>query len=141
MQATLAGRAVVIVLLDSWGKYTRTADAARIRSWLEVAAGYTSPSRHATSTRKAAKVSARASANRSATQKTALRNKPAVRRSLSVASAGRPPAFASIVHQRQPVQPPRPAGVVSSTISAPAAACDDVLKDWAHPRFIPTRWS
>jgi D-alanyl-D-alanine endopeptidase (penicillin-binding protein 7) len=40
MQATLAGRAVVIVLLDSWGRYTRTADAARIRKWLEIAAGY-----------------------------------------------------------------------------------------------------
>ena len=37
MQAKLAGRAVVIVLLDSWGKYTRIADAARIRKWLEVA--------------------------------------------------------------------------------------------------------
>jgi len=39
MQATLAGRAVVIVLLDSWGKYTRLGDAQRIRKWLEVAAG------------------------------------------------------------------------------------------------------
>ena len=43
MQTRLAGRAVVIVLLDSWGRYTRTADAARIRKWLEVAAGYVSP--------------------------------------------------------------------------------------------------
>jgi len=43
MQTRLAGRAVVIVLLDSWGRYTRTADAARIRTWLEVAAGYVSP--------------------------------------------------------------------------------------------------
>ena len=40
MQATLAGREVVIVLLDSWGRYTRTADATRIRRWMEVAAGY-----------------------------------------------------------------------------------------------------
>jgi D-alanyl-D-alanine endopeptidase (penicillin-binding protein 7) len=39
MQAKLAGRGVVIVLLDSWGKYTRIADAARIRKWLEVADG------------------------------------------------------------------------------------------------------
>ena len=45
MQAKLAGRNVVIVLLSSWGKYTRTADAARIRQWLEVAAGYVSPTR------------------------------------------------------------------------------------------------
>jgi D-alanyl-D-alanine endopeptidase (penicillin-binding protein 7) len=43
MQATLAGRAVVIVLLDSVGTYTRLADASRIRNWLEVAAGYVSP--------------------------------------------------------------------------------------------------
>ena len=43
MQTKLAGRAVVIVLLDSWGRYTRTADATRIRKWLEVAAGYVSP--------------------------------------------------------------------------------------------------
>ncbi|MBI2961634.1 MAG: serine hydrolase [Betaproteobacteria bacterium] len=39
MQATLAGRAVVIVLLNSWGKYSRQGDAQRIRKWLEVAAG------------------------------------------------------------------------------------------------------
>jgi serine-type D-Ala-D-Ala endopeptidase (penicillin-binding protein 7) len=39
MQATLAGRSVIIVLLDSWGKYTRVADAVRIRQWLEVALG------------------------------------------------------------------------------------------------------
>jgi D-alanyl-D-alanine endopeptidase (penicillin-binding protein 7) len=43
MQATLAGRAVVIVLLDSWGKYSRQGDAQRIRKWLEVAAGIGSP--------------------------------------------------------------------------------------------------
>ena len=35
MQTNLAGRALVIVLLDSWGKYTRLGDAARIRQWLE----------------------------------------------------------------------------------------------------------
>ena len=35
MQARLAQKNVVIVLLDSWGKYTRTADANRIRKWLE----------------------------------------------------------------------------------------------------------
>jgi D-alanyl-D-alanine endopeptidase (penicillin-binding protein 7) len=39
MQATLAGRSVIIVLLDSWGKYTRVADAMRIRQWLEFAIG------------------------------------------------------------------------------------------------------
>ncbi len=36
--ATLAGRAVIIVLLDSWGKYSRIGDANRIRKWLESAA-------------------------------------------------------------------------------------------------------
>ena len=35
MQTSLAGRALVIVLLDSWGRYTRLGDAARIRQWLE----------------------------------------------------------------------------------------------------------
>jgi D-alanyl-D-alanine endopeptidase (penicillin-binding protein 7) len=39
MQAKLAGRAVIIVLLDSAGKYTRIADATRIRKWLEVVSG------------------------------------------------------------------------------------------------------
>ncbi|HET7766718.1 MAG TPA: serine hydrolase [Burkholderiales bacterium] len=41
MQVTLAGRSIIIVLLDSWGKYTRVGDATRIRNWLEFA---TSPS-------------------------------------------------------------------------------------------------
>jgi D-alanyl-D-alanine endopeptidase (penicillin-binding protein 7) len=35
MQAVIKGRAVVMVLLDSKGKYSRFADAGRIRSWLE----------------------------------------------------------------------------------------------------------
>ncbi|MBS0376276.1 MAG: D-alanyl-D-alanine endopeptidase [Proteobacteria bacterium] len=35
MKAVFEGRAVVIVLLDSAGKYTRVADARRIRKWLE----------------------------------------------------------------------------------------------------------
>jgi serine-type D-Ala-D-Ala endopeptidase (penicillin-binding protein 7) len=35
MQAMIDGRAVVIVLLDSFGKYTRVADAKRIRKWME----------------------------------------------------------------------------------------------------------
>jgi D-alanyl-D-alanine endopeptidase (penicillin-binding protein 7) len=53
MQATLAGRAVIIVLLDSWGKYSRIGDANRIRKWLEVASG------HAHSPNKAAAARAR----------------------------------------------------------------------------------
>jgi D-alanyl-D-alanine endopeptidase (penicillin-binding protein 7) len=35
MKTLIRGRAVVIVLLDSFGKYTRVADAQRIRRWLE----------------------------------------------------------------------------------------------------------
>jgi D-alanyl-D-alanine endopeptidase (penicillin-binding protein 7) len=35
MQARIAARPVIIVLLDSWGKYTRIGDANRIKKWLE----------------------------------------------------------------------------------------------------------
>ena len=49
MQATLAGRSVIIVLLDSWGKYTRVADANRIRQWLEFAFGRSAGPHRATS--------------------------------------------------------------------------------------------
>ncbi|UUZ52935.1 hypothetical protein LP419_28030 [Massilia sp. H-1] len=35
MQAVVAGRAVVMVFLDSKGKQSRTADAGRVRRWLE----------------------------------------------------------------------------------------------------------
>lgn len=35
MQAQLANRTVLIVLLDSWGKYSRLGDANRIKQWLE----------------------------------------------------------------------------------------------------------
>jgi D-alanyl-D-alanine endopeptidase (penicillin-binding protein 7) len=42
MQTVIDGRDVVIVLLNSWGKYTRTADAKRIRSWIETQGGYAS---------------------------------------------------------------------------------------------------
>jgi D-alanyl-D-alanine endopeptidase (penicillin-binding protein 7) len=35
MQAVIQGRTVVIVLLNSAGKYTRVADATRIRRWME----------------------------------------------------------------------------------------------------------
>ena len=35
MQATIETRPTIFVLLDSYGKYTRTADAKRIRQWLE----------------------------------------------------------------------------------------------------------
>jgi len=35
MQAIIDGRSIVIVLLDSFGKYTRVADAKRIKKWME----------------------------------------------------------------------------------------------------------
>lgn len=35
MHATIANHPVVIVLLDSWGKFTRIGDANRIKRWLE----------------------------------------------------------------------------------------------------------
>ncbi len=35
MAAVIEGRAVIIVLLDSYGKYTRVADARRIKAWME----------------------------------------------------------------------------------------------------------
>jgi D-alanyl-D-alanine endopeptidase (penicillin-binding protein 7) len=35
MRAVVEGRSVIIVLLDSAGKYTRVADAQRVRQWLE----------------------------------------------------------------------------------------------------------
>jgi serine-type D-Ala-D-Ala endopeptidase (penicillin-binding protein 7) len=38
MSAVIEGRSVVIVLLDSIGKYTRVADAQRIKNWMETSA-------------------------------------------------------------------------------------------------------
>jgi D-alanyl-D-alanine endopeptidase (penicillin-binding protein 7) len=35
MQSRIAGRPLIIVLLDSWGKLTRIGDANRIRRWVE----------------------------------------------------------------------------------------------------------
>jgi D-alanyl-D-alanine endopeptidase (penicillin-binding protein 7) len=35
MLATIASRPMVIVLLDSFGRYTRVADAVRVKHWLE----------------------------------------------------------------------------------------------------------
>jgi len=39
MQARIAARPVVIVLLDSWGKNTRIGDANRIKKWMETHTG------------------------------------------------------------------------------------------------------
>ena len=35
MQAWVAGRPTVLVLLDSWGRLTRIGDANRVKRWLE----------------------------------------------------------------------------------------------------------
>jgi D-alanyl-D-alanine endopeptidase (penicillin-binding protein 7) len=35
MQTVIDGRTIVIVLLNSFGKQTRVADAARVRRWME----------------------------------------------------------------------------------------------------------
>ena len=35
MQARIANRPVIVVLLDSWGKLSRIGDASRVRKWLE----------------------------------------------------------------------------------------------------------
>ena len=37
MNAVIENRSIVIVLLDSFGKYTRVADAQRIKAWMEAA--------------------------------------------------------------------------------------------------------
>jgi D-alanyl-D-alanine endopeptidase (penicillin-binding protein 7) len=39
MQAVIDGRTVVMVLLNSFGKYTRVADARRVRKWMEAQLG------------------------------------------------------------------------------------------------------
>ena len=39
MQATIAARPVIIVLLDSWGRQTRIGDANRIKKWMESHSG------------------------------------------------------------------------------------------------------
>ena len=35
MEARIGQRDTILVLMDSWGKYTRVGDAARVRSWVE----------------------------------------------------------------------------------------------------------
>jgi len=43
MQATIASRPVIIVLLDSWGRLTRIGDANRIKRWMEARYAANSP--------------------------------------------------------------------------------------------------
>ena len=35
MQAKVAGRKLIMIFLDSAGKFSRTADAERVRRWIE----------------------------------------------------------------------------------------------------------
>ena len=44
MQAVIDGRDIVIVLLNSFGKYTRVADAVRVRKWIEARLSEHAPS-------------------------------------------------------------------------------------------------
>jgi D-alanyl-D-alanine endopeptidase (penicillin-binding protein 7) len=44
MQAWLANKPIIIVLLDSWGRMTRIADANRVKKWLEHATAVARPS-------------------------------------------------------------------------------------------------
>jgi D-alanyl-D-alanine endopeptidase (penicillin-binding protein 7) len=41
MHTTIAGSPIVIVLLDSWGRYSRVGDANRIKRWIEYHALHT----------------------------------------------------------------------------------------------------
>lgn len=43
MQAWMGNKPLAIVLLDSWGRYTRVGDAQRIRKWLETMAAHRGP--------------------------------------------------------------------------------------------------
>jgi D-alanyl-D-alanine endopeptidase (penicillin-binding protein 7) len=43
MQARISAKPVIIVLLDSWGKYTRIGDANRIKRWVESAHARATP--------------------------------------------------------------------------------------------------
>jgi len=46
MQARIATKPVIIVLLDSWGKLTRIGDANRIKRWVESLDGVAQPTAH-----------------------------------------------------------------------------------------------
>ncbi len=54
MLATIASRPMVIVLLDSLGKYTRLGDAQRVKHWLETGEALPPPSVKAVKTKQPA---------------------------------------------------------------------------------------
>ncbi|MFM8738514.1 MAG: peptidase S11, partial [Betaproteobacteria bacterium] len=51
MQATLAGRELILVLLDSAGRYSRIGDAERLRKWITEHAAQGSPAPERSSVR------------------------------------------------------------------------------------------
>jgi len=55
MLATIASRPIVIVLLDSLGKYTRLGDAQRVKHWLETGEAMPVPTAKAAASRPKAK--------------------------------------------------------------------------------------
>ena len=55
MLATIASRPMVIVLLDSFGKYTRLGDAQRVKHWLETGEALSVPTMKAAATKTATK--------------------------------------------------------------------------------------
>ncbi|MBI1397768.1 MAG: D-alanyl-D-alanine endopeptidase [Betaproteobacteria bacterium] len=61
MQASIAEKPFIIVLLDSWGKLSRMADANRIKHWIERREGAREPAQHHASTSDVRRVSARVS--------------------------------------------------------------------------------
>ena len=78
MMATISSRPVVIVLLDSLGRYTRVADAMRVKYWLET--GQSMPIRTAGPAVKAAKAPAKkATVKGSAPSKVAQNTRVAVK--------------------------------------------------------------
>ena len=60
MMATISSRPVVIVLLDSLGRYTRVADAIRVKHWLETGEGEPLPTARAAKWVQAVKYSPKA---------------------------------------------------------------------------------
>jgi serine-type D-Ala-D-Ala endopeptidase (penicillin-binding protein 7) len=55
MLATIASRPMVIVLLDSFGKYTRLGDAQRVKHWLETGEAWVAPATKTASSKAHAK--------------------------------------------------------------------------------------
>jgi D-alanyl-D-alanine endopeptidase (penicillin-binding protein 7) len=77
MMATISSRPVVIVLLDSLGRYTRIGDAMRVKYWLET--GQSMPMRTAPAVKAAKSTSKKATAKSSPPAKIALNTRVPVK--------------------------------------------------------------